>query len=134
MGALLDDGASIEDDQPVEVSDGAEAVGDGEHRLPFHQILQTLLNGVLDLAVQGRGRLVQDQDGGVLHEYPGEGEPLPLASRQAHAPLADVGVESPAALGVPELGHEVVRVGEAEGALYLGLGGVGPSVDDVLAH
>src|SRR5690349_24632321 len=40
--ALLRDAAALEDDDGVRVADGAQTVGDGDHRAPFHQSLEGL--------------------------------------------------------------------------------------------
>ena len=42
--------------------------------------------------VQVRTRLVQDDEGGVREQHPGEGEPLPLTCREPHTPITESGV------------------------------------------
>ena len=54
-----------------------EDVGQAVLRL---QVLQELDDLELDRAVQGRGRLVQDEESGLQHEGAGQGDPLPLAA------------------------------------------------------
>ena len=54
----------------------------------------TLLQGLLDRrlgpAVEGAGRLVEDQDRRVLEQGAGDGDPLLLAARQLQPALADL--------------------------------------------
>ena len=82
MAALLDDRALVEHDEPVEIGDRRQAVGDGDHGLAGHQVEQLLLDRRLDLAVERRGRLVQDQDRRVLEQRARDGEALTLAVAQ----------------------------------------------------
>ena len=88
----LDDAAAVHHHQPVEDGDGRQAVGDGDHRAPFHQGVERLLDRRLDLGVERAGRLVEDQDRRVLEDQPGDRDALALAAGELHAALADVGV------------------------------------------
>src|SRR3954447_24715065 len=76
MRALLDDPPLLEHDQAVERRDGREPVGDRDHGLARHQRRERLLDRRLDLRVERRGRLVEDQDRGILQDHPGDGDAL----------------------------------------------------------
>jgi hypothetical protein len=80
VGALLDDAALLQHDQPVHARDGAQPVRDGDHRLAFHQAEQLLLDGQLDLAVERAGGLVEHEDGRVLQHHARDGDALALAA------------------------------------------------------
>ena len=80
MRADLDDAAALQDHQPVHPGDGRQAVGDGDHRLALHQVLELLLDRRLDVGIERRGRLVEDQDRRVLEEDAGDRHALALAA------------------------------------------------------
>ena len=69
-------------------------MGDHEGRPPGQRRRQGFLHGGFVLAVQVAGGLVQDHDGGVLQQHPGDGQPLLLPARQAVTPLAHQRVEA----------------------------------------
>ena len=52
---------------------------------------QGRLDQALGLGVQGRGRFVEDEDGRVLEQGPGDGQPLALAARKL-PPRSPMGV------------------------------------------
>ena len=98
MAADFDDAALIEHDQPIHGRDGRQAVGDGDHRLAGHQAVERLLDRRLDLRIERRGRLVEDEDRRILQEDAGDGDALALAAGQLDAALADMGVVAGAPL------------------------------------
>ncbi len=65
MSARLDDLAAAEDENEVGLPDGGEPVGDGDGGAALLGALQGLLHNLLALCVQGRGGLIQQQDGRV---------------------------------------------------------------------
>ena len=89
MGALLDDAAVLYHQDLVGVLDGGQPVGDGEDGLSFRQGGQGLLDQVLILRVREGGGLVQNHDGRVLQNRPGDGDALALAAGEGGAPLPD---------------------------------------------
>jgi hypothetical protein len=89
VGPDLGRPAALEHDDAVGRPDRREAVRDHQRRPVQGQARQRLLDQTLGLGVDRRGRLVQDQDRRVLQERPRDREPLLLAARQPHAPLAD---------------------------------------------
>ena len=64
-------------------------MGDEERRPPLRQPLQSLHDQCFGLGVERRGRLVQDHDGGVFEDRPGDRQSLALTARQRRAALAD---------------------------------------------
>ena len=99
---FLDDAAVVHDDQPVHRRDGRQPVRDGDHGLAFHQPVEVLLDRRLDLRIERRGRLVEDQDRRVLQHDAGDRDALALAAGQLDAALADMRVEALAALRIGE--------------------------------
>ena len=91
MGALLDDPAVVEHDDPPGLADGREAVGDDDRRAPGQQAAQAGLDAALGVQVDVRRRLVEHEDARVGDERAGEGEQLALAGRELRAALADLG-------------------------------------------
>ena len=88
MGALLLDSAVADDQNAGGVADGGQAVGDDERGTALGQIIK----GVLDLGfgdgIQGRGGLVQNQNGRILQENPGDGNALLLSTGEQGAALS----------------------------------------------
>src|ERR1700704_6605797 len=113
----LGDTARVQHDDAVGPLYGGEPMGDHERCTALHESFERLLDVALRFAVEGGGRLVQDQHRRVLEERTRDGEPLPLAAREAHAVLPDHGVESLRHFA-DEL-HRVRRLG--------GLNDVGPA-------
>ena len=89
MAAVLDQLAVLQTEDDVGVLDGGEPMGDGDGRPALRGPLEGVLDQPLGLGVQRRGRLVQDQDRGVLQEDARDGQPLLLPARELHAALAD---------------------------------------------
>ena len=79
---LLDDVALFHKQNGVRVPDGGQAVGNDEAGAPPHEPLHGLADLHLGAGVYAGGGLVQDQDGRVAQEHPGDGEQLPLAGGQ----------------------------------------------------
>ena len=82
-GAGLDDLALGHDADPVgHLADDAEVVGDQQHRHAeaLLQVLQQLQDLGLDGDVEGRGRLVGDQEVRLVGERHGDHDPLALTA------------------------------------------------------
>ncbi len=106
MRALIFNFILIEDQDPVRPPDLGQAVGDQQRRAPFQHPLDGPLDLVLGGAVNGAGRVVQDQDARVGEQRAGDRDPLALAARQRHPALPDAGL---IAVGKP--GDKVVGLG-----------------------
>ncbi len=77
----------------VGITDGGEAMGDDERRTAFREGSQCPLDLSLGLRVEGRGRLVEDEDRRILQEGPSRWRGAASAARQAHAALTHHCVE-----------------------------------------
>src|SRR5574337_2159135 len=91
---LLDTASAVQHQDLVGPYDGGKPMRNHEGRPILHQPIQRLLDQSLRFRIQGRGRLVQDEDGRVLQYSPGDGDPLLLAAGQAYPTLADPGLVS----------------------------------------
>ena len=94
MGAGLFDALRAQHEDAVVILDGGQAVGDGQGSAAVGQLLEALAHQDLALVVEGAGGLVEDEDGRVLQEDPGDGDALLLTARELDAALADIGVET----------------------------------------
>lgn len=88
MGAGFDNAAIVDDGDDVSIADGGEAVGDDDGGSADHDAVEGLLDAFLGLGVEGAGGLVEEEDGGVLDNGSGDGNPLLLASRELHSPFS----------------------------------------------
>src|SRR5688572_22235022 len=95
--------------EPVSDQQGGAALGGAEDRL---------LDLVFGGAVDGGGRVVQDEDAWVGEEGTGQGEALALAAGERHAALAYHGL-----VAVLEAHDELVRLGGPRRGLDLFEGG-----------
>ena len=106
MGAPLHDHALVEDDDLVTVTDGGQAVGDDDAGdAPVADGLDRL---VLRPGIEGAGRLVQNDDRGILGQDPGDLQALALAAGQVLAVFRD-----PAVIAARPLHDIVVDLGVA---------------------
>lgn len=80
MGAPLNDAAVIHHQDLIGVLDGSQTMGDGENGLPPCQGCERLLDQMLILRVYAGGGLVQDHNGSVLQNGPGDGNTLLLSA------------------------------------------------------
>jgi hypothetical protein len=74
--------------------DGVQSVGDDQQGLAPHQLGYGGLNMALIICVHAGGGLVQNDDGGVLEDAAGDGNPLLLAPGETGPTLADDRVEA----------------------------------------
>ncbi len=81
-------------------------MGDDKGGAVFHQQLKRFLYGALGGGIEGRGSLVEQQDGGVFQNGAGDGDTLPLAAGELDAIGADDGV-----IALRQLGDEFMCVG-----------------------
>src|SRR5699024_1278800 len=101
---------------------GGKAVGDVEGGAALGQLAVAQVQLVLGDGVQGGGGLVQDDDGPVFVQGPGQHQPLELAAGELDAVLVDAGAD----VGGPTLGQGAVSLPQArplDGVLHAG--GVG---------
>ena len=84
----LDDGAVVDDEDEVGVAHGAEAVGDDQGRAVAQRLVERPLQGLLGLAVEVGGGLVEHDQAGALEQQASDREPLlsPPESRWPRSP------------------------------------------------
>ncbi len=104
-------------------------MGDQDAGAALHELVERALDRGLGLVVDGRRRLVQDQDGRILQDGARQREPLALAARQLHAALAHR-----RAVALRQAADELVRLGRLRGAHDVGLRDIAQSIPDVLGH
>ena len=83
MISLFHNASLVQYHDQIRVPDGGETVGDDDAGAPFHHFLHGILDGFFRSCVYVGGGFVQNQDAGIGHEGPGDGQQLSLA-------LADV--------------------------------------------
>ena len=89
MRALGDTGSVVQDQNSVGKADGRRPLGDDQgHGLPG-KLPQGAAEGCVRGVVQGGGTVVQDQDGGMTGQGPGNGQALALAAREVRSALPD---------------------------------------------
>src|SRR5262249_6126069 len=76
LRALFHQPALIYDQDLIGTADRGEAVGDQESGPAQHQAIQGIEDYHFGLGIDGRGRLVEDEDRGVLEESPGDSDTL----------------------------------------------------------
>ena len=86
VGARLLDPLCAQHKDPIVILDGGQSVGDGQGRAAMGQLFEALAYEDLTLVVQRAGGLVQNEDGRVLEEDPGNGNALLLAARELDTP------------------------------------------------
>ena len=96
----------IEDGNPVGELERGAAVRDEQRGPAGHDLLEPAVDLGFDPRVDGRGRVVQDQDAGIGEQRPGQGHPLPLPAGQGQALLPDDRV-----VALRQPGDELVRLG-----------------------
>ena len=96
------------------LSDGGQAVSDGDGGASFHQSLQCFLHQSFALGVKGRGGLVEDKDRRILEYGTSNTYTLPLPATQSAATVTDGGV-----VAVLHLHDEIVGVGYLCGLHHL---------------
>ena len=127
MRAYLGDAAVGDGDDAAGRTDGAQAVGDDQCGPSLGEVVEGPLDLGLRYGVQGGGCLVQNQDGGVHQEYPGDGHPLLLSTGQEGPTLAYIGLET--------VGHSldiVVNFCPSGGLHDLLVGSAGTAIADIL--
>ena len=76
----------------VSIVDGGETVGYDNGRASFPGLIQSLLDYLLTLCVQGRGGFIEEEDLGVTDQSTCNGDPLLLSSTQLGTLDSNVGI------------------------------------------
>ena len=107
VGAAFDDTSVLEHQNQVGILDRRDAVGDGDDGLAAVHLLEVLLDLRLGLHIDGRGRIVHNQDRRIVRERAGQRQALLLPAGQAHAAFAHDGV-----ITLRHRPDEIVRAGD----------------------
>ena len=120
VGAAVDDPAALEVHHLVGQRDRGLAVGDhDQRRVGAPCVAERGEDARLDLGVDRRGGVVEDQQPRPADQRAGQRDPLPLAAGERGAALAQLGVEP-----VGERGDEAVGLGGAQRRPHLLVGHV----------
>ena len=92
-----------DNDDLVGVLDGGESVSDDDGGSAVAKLLERLLNEDLGRVIEGAGRLVKNEDRGVLEEDARDGNTLLLTARELDTSCADICV-----ISVGECADEIV--------------------------
>lgn len=93
MGSPFGDPTVFEDEDLVRFLDRLETVGDDDDSTTSEEVVEGNVDLLLRKAVKRAGRLVEDDDLGILDEYLGDGETLALPSGESDSFLSDLGPE-----------------------------------------
>ena len=125
MGADLSNHPVIQDDDAIGPSRGAQPMRDDQGGPLPGQPSSRRAHCSLARQIQGRGRLIEQQDVRVDELGPGQRDELTLPRREVVSPLPDLG-EVPTGQGR----DHVVRPDRPRGGLDLGIGGGRTAVGD----
>lgn len=112
MSTFLNDVALVEDEDAVGVFDGGEAVGDDDGGAVLHEELEAGLDMGFGEGVDAGGGFIEDEEGGVFEDNADEGDELALATGEAVATFADIGVEAVGEGGEPSAVVDATGGGE----------------------
>ena len=104
-------------------------MGDHKSGSGLHQVVERAHHQAFRFGVQRTGRLIEDQNGGVLQESAGDRQSLAFTPGQGGTPLADHGV-----VASGHLGDEIMRPSSPGGGLDFITGGIRPSIRDILGN
>lgn len=96
----------LDDADHIRILDGGQAMGNDNASASRAGGVESLLDQLFALQVQGRGGLVQQQDLGIPHQSPGNGNPLLLSPRELSAPGSHPGI-----IAIGQADDEAVGVG-----------------------
>ena len=78
VGTALNDMAGFQDHDDIAILNCGKTMGDNEDRSAFHDGIHSALNQFFSAAIDGRSRLIKDQNRGIRTSCAGNGEQLPL--------------------------------------------------------
>ena len=118
MGAAAHHVAVVQHDDPVGVLEAGRPLADDEHRHAARQSRNGLAQSRVGGKVQGAGAVVQNQDVGLCHQGPGDGQALALPARKVLSALLHRLVQAQG-LGA----HKAGGLGRLQSGPQLGVGG-----------
>ena len=80
MGSSLNDTATLEYQDPVGAPESAEPVGNHKSGPALHGIFQGRHDLMFSLGIDRSCGIIQDQDGRIQQQGPGNGQTLPLTA------------------------------------------------------
>ena len=95
MGSVFVDPAAVQHQDPIGGVDRREPMRDGDARSPREKSSHRLPDERFGFRIDARRRFVQDENGRIVHEGPGDGQQLALAVRDVRAALAQELAETP---------------------------------------
>ena len=125
--AILANRAALHDHDPIEVAQAREAMRDSDDGPAAHQAVERLPNGLFRIAVERRGRLVQEKNGRIFEERARNTDALALTGRQFHTAVAHDGRRA-----IRQSLDELLAIRRDDRLEHLGIGGVRPAIADVL--
>jgi 1,2-diacylglycerol 3-alpha-glucosyltransferase len=124
--ALLNDLAITNDDDPVRIADGGQAVGDDKTGASLHQAQQRLLDPGFGARVHAGGGFIEDEDAWVSKHGAGDREQLALSLAEVAGAFGEPGL-----ISLRHLLDEMIRIGQLGGFDTFLVGGVEPPVANV---
>ena len=124
---VLADPSRLQHDDPIEIAQARQPVCDCDDGSAAHQAIQCLADGFLRIAVERRGCFIEQKNWRILEERAGNADTLPLPGRQLYAPVADNRCNA-----LRQIFDEVAAVGRDDRLMHVRIGGVWPTVADVL--
>ena len=110
----------------VRIFDGGQPVCDDQQGLALGQGRDALLDLIFIFRVGESGSFVQNDDGGILQQHPGNGDTLLFAAGKSLARFARRGI-----IALRQLGDELFALGCPGGGLYFFIGGRRAAQPDV---
>ena len=96
MSALFNNVTLPHNDDLVSIDDRAQTMSDDDHSLLLllKQGVKSLLHLMLALSIESTRSLIQKKDARLTNQGTSDGNALLLATRETHASLADLGIET----------------------------------------
>ena len=129
MGAAPDNTPVFQDEDLVGIADGGDALGDDQRGAVCRGRGECGTQPGVGRDVEGREGVVEDVDGRLLDQGPGDRQTLPLTARYVRTALCDARLQA-----AFELRDEVRGLGDAQRLPHLLVGGVGTAVSQVGGH
>ena len=89
MASILDKMPLLQGHNPVGAAHGRKPMGDDKDRAALGDATHVLLDDPLTLIIERARRLIKNEDPWIADQSPRNGNALPLAARQAAAPLSN---------------------------------------------
>ena len=118
MGSSIDNSAFLEDNNPISLLHRRQTMGDHQHGSSLHRLLQAELHRSLRFSIESAGGFIQQKQGRIPQDGPGDGDSLQLSSGDIASPLLQQGfvavgeaLDEPISIGQPCRFHHVSIAG-----------------------